>query len=790
MESDHPQRVDPTSTSESVARRVRSPEPSGERTDPGREAPPGRAQSLLLLLGIVGAFAALYSAICELRYQEFYSANWDLGINMQMLWTTTHGHLLYEAGDWEVARANSFLFVHPTYVAIPMALVYQVWPFAGTLFIVQGLAVASAAIPLYLIGRDARVPDGVLFGGLVVYLLSFPVVSALLFDFHWEAFLPLEFLCTYYLWYHRHYWLALVPVLAGMLTLEVFPVLLIGVVAYFGLPYVSALIHQPAESLRRALRPPRRWLPLAGLLGVAILGHLVLSYITNHVLATITGASPIFPLASPYTWLGVYWWGLSLTDVGSRLLYWLLLLAAFGFLPLLVRQRLLILSLPWFVYSVVMVPYGAYTTVGFQYSFIAVGPLAIAFVEGLSMFRGWGASAATAGRAKIHPARWLGLLVPFFIASLTASLALITAATPGLLIGAGVGAATLALFVATSARWIGKVRPADREAMRHRSWKRGPSVVRGLALGAIVVLAASNLAMSPLDTANFRGPGYAGYSFEYAPNPVYPYLSQVLDRIPAGAPILASDNLFPYVANNARAYALLWYPATPPYLPFNSSNLPKYVLLSSSQWFAIPSFLSPLLFNQSDYGIVVLLYSTASYPGSVYLFELGYRGPPNVVEVSPVLAQRTLCGRDLSIGASGALVSESNSSCGQVIETVPASNLSGTGDSIWYGPYLTVLPGTYTVTVTLRGDFPHNTSGNPNVAILDASGSGSGYWYYQVITADEISLSHWTNFTYRYSLVEPYASAEWRGYVSGATVNGTFEPGFVELDDIEIQYTS
>ncbi len=733
---------------------------------------------------------AIYAAICEMRYEEFFGANWDLGINMQMLWTTTHGHLLYEAGDWEVAHANSFLFVHPTYVAIPIATIYGAWPVAGTLFILQGLAVASAAIPLYLIGRDARVPEGLLFGGVIVYLVSFPVVSALLFDFHWESFIPVELLSTYYLWNRGRYALAMVPVVAGMLTLEVFPVLLIGVVAYFGYPYLIAVTRRPLASLRQALHRPRRWVPLFVLLAVAIVGHLVLSYITNHVLATITGASPIFPLASPYTWLGVYWWGLTLGDIGSRLLYWLLLLAAFGFLPLLVRRRLLILSLPWFVYSVVMVPYGAYTTFGFQYSFIAVGPIAIAFIEGLSAFGGSGRRAEEGSVTAFRPGGWWLLLVPFLVAGLFDSLDLIAAANPGILVGACAGGAALVLYLIVGRRRAGERIGVPTESTRRRNWRRRPSVARGLVAGALVVLAATNLAMSPLNTANFRGTGYAGYSFDYAPNPVYPYLSQVLSRIPADAPILASDNLFPFVANNARAYALLWYPASPPFLPFNASNPPKYVLLSTSQWFAVPPFLSPLLFNESDYGIVILLYSTATYPGSIYLFEQGYTGPPDVVEVSPVLAQRTLCGRDLSIGASGAIVSESNSTCGQVIETVPASNLSGVGNSIWYGPYLTVLPGTYTVTVALKGDFPYPTSGDPNVAVLDASASGSAYWYYQVITADQVSLTHWTNFTFRYSLVEPYASAEWRGYLSGATVNGTFEPGFIELDYIQIDYTS
>ncbi len=779
-------RAVPSSGPVGQAESVDSPEMQARQVP--AESVPVRRGSAVGLFALMAAVALAYALLSQVRLEGFFASNWDLGINMQLLWTNTHGMLLYESGDYEFARANSFLYIHPAYVAIPISWIYRIWPTATTLFAIQGIAVASSALPLYLIGRQAKVSERYVFAGLAIYLVSFPILSALLFDFHWEALIPAEFLWTFYLWSRGRHWLAMVPALAGMLTLEVFPVLMIGLVAYFGYPYLVVLVRSPRQALARGLRNPTPVLPLVGLLIFAVAGHVVLTEVAARVLPSITGLSPVYPLANPYAWFGIYWWGVSFASIGPRLLYWLLLLGAFGFLPLLFRRRLLILSLPWFAYSVIMTPFAAYTQFGFQYAFIAAAPLAIGFIESLSFL-------APPGPDSLDPrpiaaGRLAVLLVPLVVVSGAFSVLLIEANGVGLWIGLALAVSTVLLFLAL----YHPRRSADRSAASsdvHRpSTPRRPSVAKTAITAALLLLVAINLAMSPLNPENYRGEGYGGYSFTYETNPVYPFMAGIVGQIPAHQDVLASDNLFPFVANNPNAYSLLWYPGTPTYLPFNASHLPENLLLSSSQWFAIPPYLSPILFNQSYYGIVEMLYSTPAYPGSVYLFHLGFTGAPKVIEVSQYPSERVICGSQFSRGASGALVPDTGSECGDVIQSHPSSNLSGIGNSIWYGPYVTVLPGSYAVTVSLKGDFPVPTSGNPPVILLDASAQGTGYWYYTSIGANQLSTQHWTNFTYRYSLTEPYEGAEWRGYIDGETINGTFVPGFSQLNYIEIQYTS
>ncbi len=749
---------------------------------------PGRWRPLAVLTGLIATATIVYSLASWVRFEGFFASNWDLGINMQLLWTNTHGHLLYEAGDYETSRVNSFLYVHPAYIAIPISYLYQSVPSAATLFVLQSAAVASAVIPLYLIGRQARVPSWLLYAGLGVYLASLPVLAAVLFDFHWEAFIPAEFLWTFYLWSRGRFWWAALPATLGILTLEVFPILLVGVVAYFAYSVVQsneASLRKNLRTVRAALTGPA--LPLVGLLGLAAAGYLVPSFVAHHLLPSVTGLSPSFPSpAHPNSYLGIYWWGVSLSTLGARLLYWFLLFAAFGFLPLLYRRRLLILSAPWAIYTVLMAPQFFFSTFGFQYSLIAVGPIAIGFIEGLGRL----AQESDAALPRRLPAPgWLLLLLPLLVASLTSSVAIITAQPEGQWIGFACGVIVLAAYLtlryaANHTKWI-------RERLSTLAVGKGRrrEIARAALIGSVIVLVGSNIALSPLNPTNFIIPGQGGYSFTYSPSPSYQYMSALVERIPADAPVVASDNLFPFVADNPRAYSLLWYPATPPYLPFNATHLPEYALLSSSQWFAVPSFLNSVVFNQSVYGLVSMLYSSVFYPGSIDLFQLGFSGPTDVVRVSPFPATTVLCGNDLALGPSGVVVPESGTRCGTVVESRPAVDLSGNNATIWYGPYSTLLPGNYTVTISLEGALSGPGPSNAPILVMNANALGTGYWYDVVIQANEVSTTHWANFTFHFELDRPHVNAEWRGYLAGPTVNGQFIPGSDRLNFIEIDYS-
>jgi len=753
---------------------------------PARTPLPPRLSDLLLLLGVITAFSLFYFSLSSLRFTEFYDSNWDLGINMQAAWTSSHGYLAWNSGTYEFVGTGSFFFIHSTYVLLPASWLYSISPTANTLFALQAVVLASSAAPLYLIGRQSGADRRVVLVGVIVYLASIPILSGFLYDVHWEAFIPAEFLWTFYLWERSHYWWAIFPATLGFLTLEVFPALVIGIAAYFAAPYVRSFLTSPkksrAEVWRTIVGPAR---PIIGLVLLAAVGYLVPSLVAHYLLPGIVGGSPIFPPSGPNTAFGVPYWGVSLATLGVRLLYWLILFASFGFIPLFLRRRLLILSVPWALYTVVMVPNPAYTTLGFQYSLVAVAPLAIGFVEGLGLMARAPSSGSRHGLLSVI---WLLALLPLLIVALGDPSDLIRPTPTGEWLGCALALWVLAWYLVQ--RHVN--RPQFSSGARRPRFRLSPHSTRGVARGALVaaviVLVGSNIAISPLNPANFLGQGEASYSLSFSPSPSYRYMANLVDEIPAGSSILASDNLFPFVANNPNAYSLLWYPSTPPYLPFSAAHLPQYVLISTSEGFGIPPYINSVLLNESVYGIRNMLYS-ADYPGSIYLFQLGYSGPTHLVQVTPYPATTVLCGHDFAIGPSGVVIPETGTRCGTVVESSPASNLSGNNATIWYGPYSTLVPGNYTVTISLEGSLSGPGPTDAPILVMNANALGTGYWYYVVIQANEVSPTQWTNFTYHFELTSPHPNAEWRGYLAGPTVNGVFVPGSDRLNYIELDYT-
>ena len=87
---------------------------------------------------IIPVIVIIMSLISYLRYINFYTSNWDLGIEMQMLGDSFHGYLLFEAGDFETYGVLSHLEIHSTYIALPFSFAYQElseWiPEAGLLY--------------------------------------------------------------------------------------------------------------------------------------------------------------------------------------------------------------------------------------------------------------------------------------------------------------------------------------------------------------------------------------------------------------------------------------------------------------------------------------------------------------------------------------------------------------------------------------------------------------------------------------------------------------------------------
>ncbi len=153
---------------------------------------------------MVGLYAAFFLALTLTAHAAFETSVLDLGIYDQVIWNTAHGRpLAYSAEPW---YGEVFLATHLQPILILLALIYWVWSDARALIILQTLAVAASALPVYTLAAwRLRRPWAAL--ALTFAYLMFPALQAInRFVFHPESFEPLLLIgafAVYELWRGR-----------------------------------------------------------------------------------------------------------------------------------------------------------------------------------------------------------------------------------------------------------------------------------------------------------------------------------------------------------------------------------------------------------------------------------------------------------------------------------------------------------------------------------------------------------------------------------------------------------
>jgi uncharacterized membrane protein len=556
----------------------------------------GLSPAYWLALAIVVYFAVSLT-LSWVRALDLDTTTWDQGIYQQALWSTAHGRPFWEAADFETGGYGSLLQVHTVFLLYLLVPLYAAAPSEVTLFVVQSTVVALAAVPLYLLGRDVTGSGrwGLVAG--VVYLAWAPVLAANLYDFHAEAFLPIELFSVVLLWSRARYGWGFAVGAVTFATIELAPVLLLFVGIFFLLPdrdqwragwtrmrsalSAGAFGGHPASELRRFLRR-RRVLASLGLIVACASSYVFLVLLREQYLSSWFGISPFPPALNGYvigaspSQLGLAW-GNVYQGFALKVSYWLVLFALLGFVPFL-APRALVLAVPWVVFSFFSANLN-FAIFGFQYGFIEAASLLVAFTYGLVPIQRWLAcrtALATPGPSRVgaYPAK--NLSVP--------------------------------------RRWRG-------------------SAALALVVACLVVLVAVNVAASPADPLLDNSGLGSGYRIS-APNSAgYEEAAQVAGLITPGATVLASDNLFPLVANDVNAYSFSWTSEQPLRLPFSSSNLPEFVLIAQSSLRAVPAWVNASVSNASDYGVRGVAWTTPA--GSVVLFQRGFVGLATVFGESP-----------------------------------------------------------------------------------------------------------------------------------------------------------
>jgi len=706
------------------------------------------------LLAILAFYTVLLIYLAELRYESFYTQEWDLGIFMQALWSTLHGRLLYDAGDYVTFHTESLLIIHPALILLPLSLIYGLYPHAITLFVIQALAVASSAVPLYMIGERFGASRPALIGAIVVYLLNPFLLGSYFYDFHLEAFLPLESFSLFYLLMRRRYGLAAVVFILGVFTLEIFPFIALFMAIYFA--YDRFGIGMLAFWRRIRDGTYRMYLYFAA---AAVLSYVMLRFIEHGLVPALVTPTDVQGNTIGLVWRQIIYLFMpsaaNYQQIVYSVAYWLLLYASFGFLAFR-HPKHLIIALPLLYFSIILMPYFA-QYMGFQYGFIFIIPVAIGSIIGLSRLK--------SGRS----------------ASLILSIALIllyySVIYPGAraFIFKTVGVEELLALLLAPAAIAAAAIVSEGRAIPGVGAQRGRRNLRvaSLLLAVLVVLAAADFTFSPLNpNANAPNPPWgSGYTISYHANPAYKYMHDLLSYYETNETVVASSFLFPYVANNLNSYPGGYGPSTFKYLPFKETNLPQYILVDAFEFNQLPSCIQNALVNESFYGLRAWIVSSSPYPGSIMLFQLGYSGSPAIYTAEPLVFDY----RNLDLGQ-GSILVRSNSSPSYYIYEPP--NHGGYA-TMWYGPYTLLPPGTY------RANFLIKSVGNYSGYLLTldvATNLGREIIASEPLYGYELAgPGKWTNVSIEFTLTHVTPLVELRGiWSSGATslylANITLEP--------------
>jgi len=326
----------------------------------------GRKPVFIVVI-LMTIYATYFSYYTILKHYTFHSFAYDLGIFMQSMWTTLHGHgMLYTS----VSQSSnlSWHFMPMLFLILPL---YAASPEAETLLVLQSVLLALGALPIYWIARDelgAKI--GVAFAGL--YLLYPALHGVNTFDFHPVALtIPILLFCFYMFNKKRYKWGIALAVLA-MMCKENVPL----VITFMGFYWLWRERERETGRFEWRGLPKRREViyPLClSLLGV-VWFVLAINVIIPHF--SLTGQYPYFHRYGYEHALGNLF-----TNTNIKLQYLFYLFGPLAFTSLLNPPTLLV-GLPVFAQNL-LTPHIDQCNIAFHYSALLIPWMFIASIYGI-----------------------------------------------------------------------------------------------------------------------------------------------------------------------------------------------------------------------------------------------------------------------------------------------------------------------------------------------------------------------------------------------------------------------
>lgn len=128
------------------------------------------------------AFAAVFGTLSVLRHRAFGSGRFDLGNMTQAVWSTANGDVLSvtDVRGEQISRLGS----HFDPILAALAPLWWLWPSPELLLVVQAVAVAAGALPVFWLARVHLPGERPAAALAVAYLLFPPVQWLTVSDFH------------------------------------------------------------------------------------------------------------------------------------------------------------------------------------------------------------------------------------------------------------------------------------------------------------------------------------------------------------------------------------------------------------------------------------------------------------------------------------------------------------------------------------------------------------------------------------------------------------------------------
>src|SRR5467141_3528827 len=104
-------------------------------------------------IGLAAAYFLLYSTLSVLRHASYHSFGFDLGLFDQVFWNTTQGRPFESTMSQALPVPHSLLGDHFSPIFLLLMPFYFAFPHPETLLVLQTLALALGAWPVYLLAR-------------------------------------------------------------------------------------------------------------------------------------------------------------------------------------------------------------------------------------------------------------------------------------------------------------------------------------------------------------------------------------------------------------------------------------------------------------------------------------------------------------------------------------------------------------------------------------------------------------------------------------------------------------